>query len=137
MTQSEYKKLVDKVSSNSPIFKNCIRAFIVGGTICVLGQFIHNLVGPDYTVVILIVIGCFLTALNLYSPIGKFSGAGSLVPITGFANAVAAAAVEFKSEGAILGLGAKIFAVAGPVIVYGLLTSSAIGLIYYLIGVLL
>jgi len=137
MVKSDYKKLVDEVSPNSPIVKNCIRAFFIGGLICVLGQFLHNILGAEYTVIILIGIGALLTALNLYSPLGKFAGAGSIVPITGFANSVASAAVEFKSEGVILGLGSKIFLVAGPVIVYGLATSSIIGLVYYLRGVLL
>ena len=136
LIQSEYKKLVDEKSDNSPIVKNCIRAFFVGGTICVLGQFIHGIFGTHYVAITLIFLGALLTALNLYSPLGKFSGAGSIVPITGFANAVTSAAIEFKNEGAILGVGAKIFVVAGPVIVYGLLTSSLIGLIYYIRGIL-
>ena len=138
--QEVYKKKVEKASPDSPIYSNCLKAFIVGGTICILGQFITNnllnygLNKDDagmYTSIILVFIGVLLTGLGLYSKIGKFAGAGSVVPITGFANAVAAPAIEFKKEGLVFGVGAKMFLVAGPVIVYGTITSILVGFIYY------
>lgn len=142
-SQQKYDELVKQVSPNSPIVTNCIKAFVVGGFICCIGQFITNTltnmglekeVTTSYTAIILIFIGVLLTGLNLYGKIGKFAGAGSIVPITGFANSVASPAMEFKKEGFILGLGAKMFVVAGPVIVYGTVTSMVVGLIYYLFG---
>lgn len=141
-TNAEYSDLVDKKSPNSPIFKNMIWAFLVGGFICIIGQFITNYclsrgisreVTSSITPVLLILIAVILTALDLYDSIGKRAGAGSIVPITGFANSIASPAMEFKSEGMILGLGAKMFTVAGPVLVYGISTSIIVGFIYYLI----
>ena len=119
-----------------------VRTFIVGGLICILGQFITNyflgqVIAREtvsaITPVILILISVILTALNIYNKIGKFAGAGSVVPITGFANAVASPAIEFKSEGYILGFGAKMFTVAGPVLAYGISASVIFGFIYYLL----
>lgn len=142
-SQQKYDELVKQVSPNSPIVTNCLKAFVVGGLICCIGQFISNNltnmglekdITTSYTAIILIFIGVLLTGLNLYGKLGKFAGAGSIVPITGFANSVASPAMEFKKEGFILGLGAKIFVVAGPVIVYGTITSMVVGLIYYLFG---
>lgn len=140
--QKEYDKMVKEASPDSPIVKNCIRAFISGGIICCIGQFLINVLS-NYGIVseqrnmiisvILIGLASFLTGLGWYSKIGKFSGAGSIVPITGFSNSVTAPAVEFKKEGFVLGLGAKIFTVAGPVILYGTLTSIFVGIIYYFI----
>ncbi len=135
-----YKKLVDEVSPNSTIFKNCLYAFFVGGFICAVGQFIQNTLinyGVDekisgtYTSVILISIGVLLTGLGIYEKIGKRAGAGSIVPITGFANSVASPAMEFKKEGWIAGVGAKMFVIAGPVILYGTLSSIVVGIFYY------
>ena len=140
-TKKDYQNYVDKKSPNSPIGKNLIKAFFVGGTICLIGQFINDFwnwkgLSTDdastATSITLIFIGIFLTAINLYSKIGKFAGAGSIVPITGFANSIASPAIEFKSEGLVLGVGAKLFQVAGPVLVYGISTSIAVGLIYFL-----
>ena len=140
-TKKDYQDYVDKKSPNSPIGKNLIKAFFVGGSICLIGQFINDfwsgrgLAQDDAataTSITLIFIGIFLTAINVYSKIGKFAGAGSIVPITGFANSIASPAIEFKSEGLVLGVGAKLFQVAGPVLVYGISTSIAIGLIYFL-----
>ena len=140
ISKQEYQKMVEKKSPNSPILYNCIKAFIVGGIICCIGQFIMNccrLFGMTiemcqiYTSSILIFIASLLTGLGLYSKIGHFAGAGSIVPITGFSNSVTSPAIEFKKEGFILGLGAKIFVVAGPVILYGVLTSVVVGVIYY------
>ena len=141
MTDKEYGKLVEDISPKSPIGKDCLGAFAVGGIICVIGQFFINFytkLGLDKTdagtaaSMTLVVISATMTGLSLYDNIAKFAGAGTLVPITGFANAIAAPAVEFKTEGFILGVGAKMFTIAGPVIVYGLSASVVYGLIYWL-----
>lgn len=135
-----YKKMVEKASPNSHIVSDCFKAFFVGGIICCIGQFITNLLArygftqdesSIYTSVILIGIASLLTGLGLYPKLGKFAGAGSVVPITGFSNSVTAPAIEFKKEGFVLGVGAKIFTIAGPVILYGTLTSMIVGIIYY------
>lgn len=140
--QQEYQKKVENASPNSPIVADCIRAFIVGGIICVIGQIITNICksmgagteeAATCTSVILVAAASLLTGLGLYEKLGKFAGAGSLVPITGFSNSVTSPAIEFKKEGFILGLGAKIFIVAGPVILYGVLTSVVVGIIYYFV----
>ena len=142
--KERYQKMVNDVSPNSTILTNCIRAFIVGGLISVFGELVVNTLQNNgfskenanaYTVVILIFLAIFLTGLGIYQKLGKFAGAGSSVPITGFANAVASPAIEFKKEGMILGMGAKMFIVAGPVIVYGTAASMVVGLIYYLVKV--
>ena len=109
-TQKEYQEYVNQKSPNSPIIKNCFNAFWVGGLICSIGQII--------------------TALNIFNKIGKFAGAGSLVPITGFANSIVSPAMEYKSEGYVMGVGAKMFTVAGPVLVYGISTSILVGILY-------
>lgn len=141
LTPQEYEIYVNKKSPNSPILKNCFNAFWVGGLICTIGQFILEyckLINLDlqiaYTVVSisLIFLSAFLTSLNLFNKIGKFAGAGSLVPITGFANSIVSPAIEYKSEGYILGVGAKMFTVAGPVLVYGISTSILVGILYAL-----
>lgn len=138
-TQKEYQEYVDKKSPNSPITKNCFNAFWVGGLICVIGQFIMEIckykgldieLSSTITSIILIFISAFLTALNLFNKIGKFAGAGSLVPITGFANSIVSPAMEYKSEGYVMGVGAKMFTVAGPVLVYGISTSILVGIVY-------
>lgn len=141
MTDKEYGKLVDDVSPKSPIGRDCLGAFVVGGIICVIGQFFMNFytkLGLDKDAagtaasMTLVVISATLTGLSLYDNIAKFAGAGTLVPITGFANSIAAPAVEFKTEGFILGVGAKMFTIAGPVIVYGLSASVVYGFLYWL-----
>ena len=141
MTDKEYQKLVEQVSPNSPIGKDCFHAFWIGGLICVLGQLLINgysALGLDKTQastaasMTLVALSALLTGLSLYDDIAKHAGAGTLVPITGFANAVAAPAVEFKTEGFILGVGAKMFTIAGPVIVYGVSASVVYGLIYWI-----
>lgn len=133
-----YQEYVDKKTPNSPIVKNCICAFFVGGLICAIGQIIFETAksrGVDetncYTIVSisLIFLSSFLTALNIFNRIGKFAGAGSLVPITGFANSIVSPAMEYKSEGYVMGVGAKMFTVAGPVLVYGISSSIIVGLI--------
>lgn len=141
MTEKEYGKLVNGVMPKSPIWKDCIWAFVVGGLICVLGQAFINWYGSmglektdasTAASMTLVAISALLTGLSLYDNVAKFAGAGTLVPITGFANAVAAPAVEFKTEGFILGVGAKMFTIAGPVIVYGISAGVLYGLIYWL-----
>lgn len=140
-TKQDYQNYVDKKSPNSPIFKNCFNAFWVGGIICCIGQIISEACkfnGLDITIsgtivsIILIGISAFLTGLNIFNKIGKFAGAGSLVPITGFANSIVSPAMEYKSEGYVMGVGAKMFTVAGPVLVYGISASILIGMIYYI-----
>lgn len=141
-TKEEYAEHVKSVSPNSKLFTNVIKAFIVGGLICDVGQFITNLLkakGLDtdtvsnITTIIMIFIGALLTALNVYNVIGKFAGAGSIVPITGFANSVVSPAMEFKTEGYVMGVGAKMFVIAGPVIVFGVCTAMIAGVIHYFI----
>lgn len=141
--QQEYDSMVKKASPNSPIFMDCLKAFISGGIICSFGQLLRNWftsigLSQDDTglAVSLVLIGItvMLTGFGLFGKIGKFCGAGTVVPITGFANSVASPAIEFKKEGWIFGLGAKMFQVAGPVIVYGTITSFVVGIIYYLAG---
>ena len=138
-TQKEYQDYVDQKSPNSPIFKNCLNSFWVGGLICTIGQFImeickfrglDNEISGTITSIILISLSAFLTAINLFNKIGKFAGAGSLVPITGFANSIVSPAMEYKSEGYVMGVGAKMFTVAGPVLVYGISTSILVGIVY-------
>ena len=141
MTEREYGKLVDELSPDSPIGKDCLIAFVVGGLICTLGQVFLELYGKlgldkenagTAASMTLVALSALLTGLSLYDNIARFAGAGTLVPITGFANSVAAPAVEFKTEGFILGVGAKMFTIAGPVIVYGVSASVVYGLIYWI-----
>ena len=141
MTEKRYDQLVKELSPCSPAWKDCAWAFCVGGGICALGQFFINwyttlgLPKADASgaaSMTLVAIAALLTGLGVFDDIAKRAGAGTLVPITGFANAIAAPAVEFKTEGFILGLGAKMFTIAGPVIVYGLSASVVYGLIYWI-----
>lgn len=140
-TKKDYQDYIDKKSPNSPIFKNCFNAFWVGGLICSIGQVINSFCkynGLDTQIsgtivsIILIGISAFLTGLNIFNKIGKFAGAGSLIPITGFANSIVSPAMEYKSEGYVMGVGAKMFTVAGPVLVYGISSSVIIGIIYFI-----
>ena len=137
-TPKEYDEYVKQKSPNSPILKNCFNAFWVGGLICSIGQIIMDFCmykGMDNTLsstvvsISLIAISAILTALNVFNRIGKFAGAGSLVPITGFANSIVSPAIEYKSEGYAMGVGGKMFTVAGPVLVFGISTSVIIGII--------
>ena len=137
-----YKKLYEKNTKNSPIIKNIIMAWIVGGLICVVGQAVNNLFlywgfpkdeVKSLTPAAMIFLGILFTALGLYDKLAKHAGAGTLVPITGFANAIASSAIEFKSEGFIFGVGAKMFTIAGPVIVYGVSASVIYGVILYIV----
>ena len=140
MTEREYTRLVKEMSPPSPMGKDCAGAFVIGGLICTLGQFFINrytklgleqeLAGTAASMS-LVALSALLTGLSLYDNIAKFAGAGTLVPITGFANAISAPAVEFKTEGMILGTAAKMFTIAGPVIVYGVSASVVYGVIYW------
>ena len=142
MNEKQYDRLVKELSPNSPAWKDCAWAFCVGGGICALGQFFINwytslgLPKADASgaaSMTLVAIAALLTGLGVFDDIAKRAGAGTLVPITGFANAIAAPAVEFQTEGFILGVGAKMFTIAGPVIVYGVSASVVYGLIYWLV----
>ena len=141
MTEKEYGKLIGEMAPKSPIVKDCFNAFWIGGLICCIGQLIINgytALGLDETnagtatSMSLVVLSALLTGLSLYDDIAKHAGAGTLVPITGFANSIAAPAVEFKTEGFVLGVGAKIFTIAGPVILYGVSASVVYGIIYWI-----
>ncbi len=137
-TSKEYGEYVKKKAPNSPILKDCFNAFWVGGLICSIGQLIFfycKFKGLDQTAsstvvsICLILISVILTSLNIFNKIGKFAGAGSLIPITGFANSIVSPSIEYKSEGYVMGVGAKMFTVAGPVLVYGISASVIIGII--------
>ena len=137
-SQKDYQDYVNKKSPNSPILKDCFNAFWVGGLICSIGQiilFYCKYKGLDETTsativsIILIGLSALLTSLNIFNRIGKFAGAGSLVPITGFANSIVSPSIEYKSEGYVMGVGGKMFTVAGPVLVFGISTSVIIGII--------
>ena len=140
ITKKEYDEKVKKASKNSRFFLDLTLAFVVGGLICVLGQIILNLfrminfdkeTASSVTTMIMVFIGAFLTAINVYGDIAKYGGAGTLVPITGFANGIVSSAMEFKSEGYVVGLGSKMFTVAGPVLVFGVISSVVCGLLYW------
>ena len=145
MSNEEYIKYVEKQNPKSPILVNCIKAFVIGGAICAIGQVFLNIykaLGLDketastLVTVTMIFIGALLTGLNIYPKIAKHGGAGTLVPVTGFSNAVSAPALEAKTEGYVLGVGAKIFTIAGPVILFGTLSSVICGIIYFFIKML-
>ena len=141
VNKKEYAEYIKEFSPNSPMWMDVVKAFVIGGLICTIGQVILNgftAMGLEKeqagtaTSISLVFLSALLTGLSLYDNIAKHGGAGTLVPITGFANAVAAPAVEFQSEGFILGVAAKIFTIAGPVIVYGVASSVMYGLIYWI-----
>lgn len=140
--KQEYNEYVKKVTPTHSLVLCMIKAFFTGGLICVLGQGIMNFalnqgiekeIASSWSSLILIALSALLTGLNIYSRIAKFGGAGALVPITGFANSVVAPAIEYKKEGQVFGIGTKIFTIAGPVILYGTVISSLLGLIYYIL----
>lgn len=145
MTEKQYGALVARMAPKSPMWNDCLNAFWIGGLICVVGQIFTNCYGAwglekqdagTAASMTLVALSALLTGLSVYDDIAKHAGAGTLVPITGFANAIAAPAVEFKTEGFVLGVGAKMFTIAGPVIVYGLAASVVYGLIYWLYTIL-
>ena len=138
-TQKDYQNYVNQKSPNSPILKNCILAFLIGGLICSIGQIIMDFcifrglsetTSSTVVSILLISLSAFLTSLNLFNKVGKIAGAGSLIPITGFSNSIVAPAMEYKSEGYVMGVGAKMFTVAGPVLVYGISSAIVVGLLY-------
>ena len=140
LSKKEYQKIVTDKSKKSKVFVNCSKAFLIGGAICTVGQVlitVYQLAGMGeedartLTSVSLIFLGVLVTAFGLYDDLAKHAGAGSLVPITGFANAVSSPAIEFKTEGFVLGVGAKMFVIAGPVIVYGVFSSVIFGVVYW------
>lgn len=137
-TPQEYQNYVNKKSPNSPVFRNCFNAFWVGGLICCIGQLIFfcctskgldNTSSSTVVSICLIGLSATLTSINVFNRIGKLAGAGSLIPITGFANSIVAPAMEYKSEGYVMGVGAKMFTVAGPVLIFGISASVLVGLI--------
>ncbi len=142
MEPEQYQLLVEEIKPKNKVVKNTIRAFIVGGLICLSAQIIKNYMlkngieeelAQSIVTIIYISLGVILTGFGIYEKIGKFAGAGSIVPISGFANSVASPAIEFKKEGLITGVGTRIFTVSGPVILYGVFASIVCGFIYYVI----
>ena len=145
MTEKQYGALVARMAPKSPMWRDCLNAFWIGGLICLVGQIFTNCYGAwglekqdagTAASMTLVALSALLTGLSVYDDIAKHAGAGTLVPITGFANAIAAPAVEFKTEGFVLGVGAKMFTIAGPVIVYGLAASVVYGFIFWLYTIL-
>lgn len=145
MNNREYSQLVERKTPNSTLLKDCIFAFVIGGIICTIGQFFYNLYmkmgatvesAGTLVSVTLVFISAVLTGLGVYDSIAKYAGAGTVVPITGFANAVVSPAIEAKTEGYVLGVGAKIFTIAGPVIVFGTVSSYIAGLIYWIMSMI-
>lgn len=142
-SQQEYNQYVEQVTPTHSLFKNCFHAFWVGGLICVIGQVLFEVyqstmdLSKDdanaYVTITLVLLSIILTGFNLYPKIAKLGGAGTLVPITGFANSVAAPCIEFQKEGQVFGIGVKVFTIAGPVILYGIFSSFVLGFIYYII----
>ncbi|WP_088187248.1 stage V sporulation protein AC [Desulfosporosinus sp. FKA] len=140
ISPEEYKALAQKYTPKPPLTKNILRAFLVGGLICALGQVIINIFSgigltpkeaSNAATAAMIFLGSLLTGLGVYDEIGKFGGAGSIIPVTGFANSIVSPAMEFKREGYVQGVGAKLFTVAGPVLVYGIAASIIIGVLAY------
>ncbi len=141
MNPEEYKEYVKEKTPVSNLFANMVKAFVLGGAICVLGQAILNYcknlgmnkeMAGSWTSLILVLLSAILTGFNLYTRLAQWGGAGALVPITGFANSVAAPAIEYKKEGQVFGIGCKIFTIAGPVILYGIFISWVLGLVYWI-----
>lgn len=139
--KQEYQELVKEVTPTHPLGLQMCKAFLVGGVICVVGQAILNYCGNagmdketagSWCSLLLVLISIILTGFGIYPKITKYGGAGALVPITGFANSVAAPAIEYKKEGQVFGIGCKIFTIAGPVILYGIVTSWALGIVYWI-----
>lgn len=145
LDKKEYKRLVDRKTPASKLFPDCVKAFLAGGAICTIGQLLFALYEPlgmseeltgGAVSVTLIFLGVLLTGLNVYPKIAKHAGAGTIVPITGFANSVAAPAIEAKTEGLVMGVGAKIFTIAGPVIVFGVVSAVIAGIWYWFVSIM-
>ena len=141
MTPNQYEQYIKDKMPKPNVFKNSVKAFIIGGLICDVGQFINNYLkgmGLDQeqvsagTAIILVFLGAFFTGLGIYDKLGQYAGAGSIVPITGFSNSIVSPAMEFKREGFVFGVGARMFTIAGPVLVYGISASVIVGLIHFL-----
>ena len=142
LDMTEYQELINRVRPRHNYLKNAILAFLVGGTICLIGQFIFLIYtgqgleqqqAQAATAATMVFLGAFLTGIGVYDQIGKYGGAGSIVPITGFANSIVAPAMEARREGFVFGIGARMFTIAGPVLVYGFLISVLIGIVYFLL----
>ena len=143
-SQKEYNQYVKQVTPTHSLVKNCFRAFWIGGLICVIGQLFFHLFQTNldlnkedastYVTITLVLLSIILTGFNIYPKIAKLGGAGTLVPITGFANSVAAPCIEFQKEGQVFGIGVKVFTIAGPVILYGIFSSFVLGFIYYILS---
>lgn len=140
--KAKYQTMASKATPKSKIFKDCLKAFLVGGLICDVGELIYNIsAGMGFSEeqlinivpIVMIFLGALLTGTGIYSKLASFGGAGTVVPITGFSNAVVSPAIEFKKEGFIFGVAAKMFTIAGPVLVYGIGSSVIVGIIYYII----
>ncbi|MBQ4145348.1 MAG: stage V sporulation protein AC [Clostridia bacterium] len=146
LDKNEYQEYLLQKSPDSPIWKDMLWAFVVGGIICTIGQGIFDFYKNVLSVedeqarvcvsITLIFLGALLTGLDIYCKIGKYAGAGTIVPITGFANSIVSPALEFKKEGLVLGLASKMFVIAGPVLVYGIVASVGVGIIYYIAGLI-
>lgn len=143
LDKASYEQLLAAKSPASPLWRDCLMAFVIGGGICAVGEIVSNFwqsrglavtESAAATSITMIFLGALFTCLHLYEKLAKYAGAGTIVPITGFANSIVSPAMEFKSEGLVLGLGAKLFAIAGPVLVYGIAASVVYGLILSLIG---
>lgn len=145
-SNEEYNAYVKQVTPKHNCVLNCLRAFLIGGIICTIGEVISQVLQNQwglnmddtgsYVSMILVALSVILTGFNLYGPLAKFGGAGALVPITGFANSVASPCIEYQKEGQVFGIGVKVFTIAGPVILYGIFTSFVLGLIYWVLKVL-
>ena len=142
ITKENYPEYVEKKTKNSPIVADCIRAFLFGGAICTLGEGIRQLLlyfrvpSEDTKIwlpIIMVFLGAAFTGFGIYDTLAKYGGAGTSIPITGFSNSIVSSAMEFKKEGFVLGLGAKMFTIAGPVLVYGITASVIYGIIYWII----
>ena len=143
-SKEEYLSYIEKKSPDSKLWKDVLYAFLIGGLICTIGQGIGNIYKDVFGLneesvktavpITMVFLGALFTGLNLYNKLAKYAGAGTLVPITGFANAVVSPAIEFKREGYVLGVSAKMFTIAGPVLVYGVTASIVVGLLYYVFG---
>ena len=143
-SQKEYNQYVKQVTPTHSLVKNCFHAFWIGGLICVIGQLFFHLFQTNldlnkedastYVTITLVLLSIILTGFNIYPKIAKLGGAGTLVPITGFANSVAAPCIEFQKEGQVFGVGVKVFTIAGPVILYGIFSSFVLGFIYYILS---
>ncbi|OFI04949.1 SpoVA protein [Clostridium acetireducens DSM 10703] len=143
--ESKFQDLSNQTQPEPHLLKHCINAFVVGGLICDVGQFFTNYflnigIAKDdvgtYVSIVMVFIGAFLTGLGVYDKIASFAGAGTVVPITGFSNSIVSPAMEFKKEGFVFGVGAKMFTIAGPVLVYGISSSVIVGIIYYVISLM-